>query len=223
VGEATRYADGKSAAEIGPTHPYAVVRTLLRPTDVVLDVGCGSGDAAAYLAPGVAGVDGVEADPARAAVARTRMGVVAEGLVRDGAEFAELRTSYDAVLLLDVVEHVADPGGLLRWCAAKLAPGGRILALVPNSSHASFRLAQLLGRWDYRDTGLFDRDHLRFYNVRTMPALAAHADLREVGRRYFGVQGGKWPRSPRLVALRPNLLAFSVLLVWSRSRDAAPA
>ena len=44
-----------------------------------------------------------------------------------------------------------------------LAPGGRLVASLPNSGHAYFRWNVLCGRFPQHEKGLFDRTHLHFY------------------------------------------------------------
>jgi SAM-dependent methyltransferase len=63
----------------------------------------------------------------------------------------------------DVLEHVRDPKKTMQWLRAQLAPGGRLVASLPNSGHWYFRLTVLRGRFPADDRGLFDRTHLHFY------------------------------------------------------------
>jgi SAM-dependent methyltransferase len=68
---------------------------------------------------------------------------------------------FDLVFLVDVIEHVADPVGLLRLCAAHLAEDGRMLVVTPDASSLA---ARVLGRrwWHYRvaHVGYFDHSSL---------------------------------------------------------------
>ena len=49
-----------------------------------------------------------------------------------------------------------------------LAPDGTMLICVPNVEHWSFLARLLRGDWDYQDTGLLDRAHLRWFTRTTM-------------------------------------------------------
>ena len=75
----------------------------------------------------------------------------------------ELREQYDYILCADILEHLREPALLLRQLAAALAPGGCLIASLPNSGNLWFRLNILFGRFPQDDKGLFDRTHLRFY------------------------------------------------------------
>ena len=74
-----------------------------------------------------------------------------------------LHRRFDYILCADVLEHLRDPLVLLRDCRDRLAPGGSLIASLPNSGHAYFRWNILLGRFPQHDRGLFDRTHLHFY------------------------------------------------------------
>jgi 2-polyprenyl-3-methyl-5-hydroxy-6-metoxy-1,4-benzoquinol methylase len=93
----------------------------------ILDVGCGAGlffDALGRLGH----VEGIESD---------RLSVEQAGHWRSRIHFGELDdtfepdSSFDLILLLDVVEHVDRPGRLLRRAARLLGPNGRIVVTVP--------------------------------------------------------------------------------------------
>jgi SAM-dependent methyltransferase len=70
---------------------------------------------------------------------------------------------FDYIICADVLEHLYDPNILLRDIRAKLAPGGKLIASLPNSGNIYFRANILLGRFPAQDRGLFDRTHLHFY------------------------------------------------------------
>lgn len=70
---------------------------------------------------------------------------------------------FDFIICGDVLEHLRDPPAVLGWLRGLLAPGGRLLASLPNSGHLYFRLNVLIGRFPAHDRGLFDRTHLHFY------------------------------------------------------------
>jgi 2-polyprenyl-3-methyl-5-hydroxy-6-metoxy-1,4-benzoquinol methylase len=84
---------------------------------------------------------------------------------------------FDVIVAADVLEHLKDPLQALRALRAFLRPEGYFVASLPNIAHASVRLALLEGRFDYRDLGLLDRTHLRFFTHQSIALLFDEAEL----------------------------------------------
>src|SRR5690606_30036240 len=95
------------------------------------DLGCGTGQVAASLAPFVARVVAVDESAAMLAAARGRLGGVGNVEVRAGEleslplDDAEL----DAAVVFLVLHYLSDPGAALREVARVLRPGGRVLVV----------------------------------------------------------------------------------------------
>jgi SAM-dependent methyltransferase len=88
------------------------------------------------------------------------------------------RDGFDAVVAVDFIEHLRDPGAFLTDAAATLRPGGRVLVSVPNVAHGSVRLALLAGRFEPEGLGGVGRVPLRFYTAQTLERLVTEAGLR---------------------------------------------
>lgn len=189
----------------------------------VLDLGCSVGQLARHLVAKGCTVVGVELDPEAAVRAREHcesVHVADLDLVDLTALLGEER--FDVVVAADVIEHLRDPGRLLREIAPLLAPGGVLVTTVPNIAHGSARLALLTGRFEYADLGIMDRTHLRFFTRATLTEL-----LRISGFAVAGIDplelpvemGIPYDRSalPRglekLVKKLPDALAYSFLVV----------
>jgi 2-polyprenyl-3-methyl-5-hydroxy-6-metoxy-1,4-benzoquinol methylase len=86
--------------------------------------------------------------------------------------------SLDAILCLDVLEHLVDPWAVVKRLSALLRPGGRLIVSVPNIRNWKFIRGLLFrGDFHYRDSGLLDRTHLRFFVRATAITLAASGGL----------------------------------------------
>ena len=143
----------------------------------VLDVGCWSGATGRFLADiRAATIDGVEPDPAMAEQAARTYRHVHRATIEDAlATLSADRQRYDTLLFLDVLEHLVDPHAVLVASRALLRPGGTALVSLPNVAHWSLRAGLLRGDWTYREHGLLDRTHLRFFTQSTAAELVQEA------------------------------------------------
>lgn len=114
-------------------------------------------------------VDGVEPDPETAESARERLGTVYDGFFPDAVPAG---TKYDCITFLDCLEHMVDPWSALRSAADHLNPGGVVVASIPNIRFApALKTIVQDQEWPWDDGGIFDRTHVRFFTVKTMPRL----------------------------------------------------
>ena len=163
------------ADEANPLHRVAEV---IPEGSRVLDVGAGNGLLARVLAETHAdlAVDGIEPNPYAAEIARPHYRDFRVGYVQDFA--AEIREqAYDYIVLADVIEHVPDPLALMRELRDVAGDRSRIVISTPNVAFGALRIALMRGRFDYVDSGLLERTHLRFFTHRTLLALFAQAGL----------------------------------------------
>ena len=120
----------------------------------LLDVGAGIGLLVREAAAGGYAAVGIE--PSRWLAGRARRAGL--DVFCGVLPHREVSGPFDAVCLIDVIEHVPDPVGLLRSILAVMAPGGRLVIVTPDVK--SF-MARLLGRkwWHFRiaHIGYFDR------------------------------------------------------------------
>ena len=133
----------------------------------------------------------------------------------------------DAIVLGDVLEHLRDPSALLRLVHDSLGPKGRAFISVPNIANVTVRLGLLFGVFEYRDRGILDNTHLRFYTMRTIKR-----QIESAGFRILGVRGssvpvrlivGKWMPEPLLrlgerlltilTRLWKSLFAYQIIIV----------
>ena len=90
---------------------------------------------------------------------------------------AEIPERFDYIIMGDVIEHLLDPWTAIRRLRELLAPGGSIVASIPNVAHISNVHGVLSGRWTYEDSGLLDRTHFRFFTKYEIIKLFEEADL----------------------------------------------
>jgi 2-polyprenyl-3-methyl-5-hydroxy-6-metoxy-1,4-benzoquinol methylase len=141
----------------------------------VLDVGCASGYLAEPLSRRGCSVVGFERDPASAAAAREHCDEMIVGDIENPDDRARIAPGFDAILLGDVLEHLLDPWGALRYLHSLVAPDGIVVASIPNVAAWTVRLRLLRGEFEYTESGLLDRTHLRFFTRATAHELVLGA------------------------------------------------
>jgi len=107
-------------------HFFLYPRLVRHLSGRVLDVGCGIGDFLAYR-PGTVGVD---INPHAVEWCR-QQGFDSRVMEPDRLPFED--GGFDAVVLDNVLEHLAEPGPLLAEIRRVLVPGGRLLVGVPGA------------------------------------------------------------------------------------------
>jgi ubiquinone/menaquinone biosynthesis C-methylase UbiE len=120
---------------------------------VVLDAGCGCGYGAHYLATdGAKQVIGIDVAPEAIEYARRRY--TAENLAFAMADVTTLALpseAIDAVVCLEVFEHVADGERLLAESRRVLKPAGRIIVSTPNKQVFSPGRIEPINPWHVRE------------------------------------------------------------------------
>lgn len=193
---------------------FAPAAQWIKPTDRVLEVGCGFGHFAAALS--CADYLGLEFNPSALAACGERGLAVCDRSVE--AEAERSGAVYDVVCAFQVLEHIKEPAAFLDACARLLRPGGRLILSVPSADsymrHAANDVLNLpphhVTRWsdqclqrledlfplrmlELRHDKLSDGDHRRVY----LKTLITAAYCRE-----------RLGRDPRTVDISPAFLAL---------------
>ncbi len=147
---------------------------------LILDVGCSTGIlGAAIKAKTGAQVFGIEWSEEMANEAIDRIDKVFVGDATEIILRGKLNGYYfDAIIFADVLEHLIDPWVTLSAAATHLNSRGIVIASVPNIRHID-TIYNLVARgyWPYRDRGIHDRTHLRFFTKKNVDELFEHAGL----------------------------------------------
>ncbi len=175
----------------------------------VLDIGCGDG-----LFLSLCKEKGIEAegiDFSDVAVSRcTERGLKAHRVdIATGLPFAD--NAFPVVVALDVLEHVYEPGKLLR--EIKRISSGTVIVGVPNFSSLPARLQVLLG--EVPENNRPHKGHIYWFNWPVLRTMAEKNGLRIVARR----ANAPWERIPligmvsrALAAAFPNLFSLSFII-----------
>jgi 2-polyprenyl-3-methyl-5-hydroxy-6-metoxy-1,4-benzoquinol methylase len=187
----------------------------------VLDLGCAGGYMGEALKRKGCHVVGVDLFPLE--------DVALDGFIRhdlnQGMPPVDLAT-FDYVLLLDVVEHVASPEGFVDALkeAARFAPDLKVLVSTGNIAFVLARLSLLMGRFNYGKRGLLDLTHARLFTFGTLRRLFEQAGFEILAARGapvpfpLAVGDNRLARlllwlNQLLIRVRPQLFAFQAFLV----------
>ncbi len=146
----------------------------------ILDVGCSVGTLGASLKKHFdCQVTGIEYCPDMAQEAHKKLDRVIQGDLNRLNLTQELKTTrFDTIICGDVLEHLINPWSLLQTLRTHLKPSGQMIASLPNIRHwDSLWTIFVKGYWPYRDRGVHDRTHLRFFTKRNVEELFSQANF----------------------------------------------
>jgi 2-polyprenyl-3-methyl-5-hydroxy-6-metoxy-1,4-benzoquinol methylase len=200
----------------------------------VLEIGAGPGSITRVLAERKNRVTALEVDETALPFLKKHVeDVVAADLNRADwpSKFGGAR--FDAVIAADVLEHLVDPWSTLSRMTTLLAPGGSVILSVPHASHATILMCLLLEDVEYRDWGLLDRTHIRFFGLHNLESMVRAAGLKIV-RGEFVVRdprdtefASKWATLPfatrRFLGRQPFAQVYQVVVRCVREEDPRPA
>jgi SAM-dependent methyltransferase len=147
----------------------------------VLDAGCGFATTSERIQQLGNEVTGIEESAVACGVASKRLAHVVQADLQQ-ADLGDAQ--FDVLIFADVLEHVPWPVGVLKKYLRWLAPNGSVIVSLPNVGLWSVRFAHLFGRWEYEETGVLDRTHLRFFTRKSARWLLGECGLTPVKTTY---------------------------------------
>ena len=161
----------------------------------LLDIGCGGGlitEPMARLGAEVTGADAAEGNIRVARLHAEQHGLDVDYRAATAENLAAQGESYDVVLALEIVEHVADPARFVATCAGLLRPGGLLIASTLNRTPQSFAAAIVGAEWIMRWLPRGTHEWGRFITPEELSAMIARAGLVPVDRRGMVFNPLRW-------------------------------
>lgn len=161
----------------------------------ILDIGCGGGllcEPMARLGAEVVGADAAARNIPVAKVHAEKMGLEIDYRLTTAEALAEAGERFDAVLNMEVVEHVTDPQAFLDACAALVRPGGIHVCSTINRNPKSYLMAIIgaehIMRWLPKGT----HEWSKFITPTELFDLLSKAGLEPVDRKGFVFNPLSW-------------------------------
>lgn len=190
----TRQIAAEFDRDLSAAAPFAGLR--------ILDIGCGGGllsEPMARLGADVVGADAAERNIPVAQLHAQQSGLEIDYRHTTAEALAEAGEQFDAILNMEVVEHVSDPLAYLTACRQLLKPGGLQICSTLNRNPKSY-IAAIIGaehvmRWLPKGT----HDWAKFITPDELYDLLRQAGLEPVDRKgfVFNPISWKWSISDR--------------------------
>ena len=155
----------------------------------VLDIGCSAGNLGYSIKNKLnAEVCGIELNRQMADDASKKL----DKVLVDDIETLNLtehfpKKYFDCIIFADILEHLKDPWDVLKNTRNVLSDTGLIIASIPNVRHHSTIINLLIkGYWPYRNRGIHDKTHLRFFTLRNIKEMfeSNGFQLAKISRKY---------------------------------------
>lgn len=172
----------------------------------VLEIGCGSGILANLLSiRKKCRVYCVEKHSRMSCIARNKC-VEMLNIDIEKAELPYESGTFDCIILGNVLEHMQEPSMILANLKEYLSDTGFLIYSVPNIVNWHSRLTILSGKFEYGESGVFDKSHLRFYDLNSAKKLALDSGYRII---WLDVTPSIYLCKERL-----NLLWYRLAVLW---------
>jgi len=175
----------------------------------VLDVGCSDGTLGESIKQHwpKCQVVGMELTQDMGTAAKQKLDQVLIGDIEASAALEPIALErFDTIIFADVLEHLRDPWLMLRKTRPLLSTGGVVITSIPNVRHIDtiYNLV-FRGEWPYRDRGIHDRTHLRFFTRKNIQAMFESEG--------FKIQ--EWRVNYRLIERPHPLNRYARFFAWS--------
>lgn len=147
----------------------------------VLDIGCSIGS----LGEGIkyrnnhAEITGIEIDEKMAEISKEKLDRVISNDI-EKIDFKEyfIPNYFECIIFADILEHIKNPWNVLKKIRDYLNNEGIIIASIPNVKHYTTIINLLFrGYWPYRERGIHDRTHLKFFTLKNIKTMFKNADM----------------------------------------------
>ncbi len=182
----------------------------------ILDIGCASGDLGQQIKrKGSCEVTGI--DISRKSVKEARK-VLDNAMVVDLSQgrLPFKKGQFDIVIFSEVVEHLFNPGVILKEINRILKAGSVLVVTTPNILYWAHRLSFLRGEFKYQKEGPFDEAHIHFFTFNTLLNLVEDSGFKLVKMNNL------YPGSDLLSVIKnmfPGVFAYQLIFLCTKRNE----
>jgi 2-polyprenyl-3-methyl-5-hydroxy-6-metoxy-1,4-benzoquinol methylase len=196
---------------------HKTVLNLVEEESQVLEIGCHTGYFSYWLKRKKCEVVGVDIFGPCLDIANQYLIKSIKGNIEDDLTYYEIEKSkYDVILFMHVLEHLVNPHELLKRFKNLLKQDGKIIICLPNISNWNSRVSIIKGNFNYTESGLMDKTHLRFFNYNTSIEMIEDTGYKVVS--YHGTSKVHFQIIPNLTLIwRANNFFSNMMLKFLKS------
>ena len=185
----------------------AKIESILRAAKAhrVLDAGCGDGNFTASLSEAGFEMSGIDLSDGGVARAKARYPAISFRKVSVYDDFLaafDQAPAFDAIISVEVIEHLYAPRDFIKQAYAALKPGGLLILTTPYWGYLKNLLLALINRIDRYHTALWDGGHIKHWSYATLSQLG-----RDHGFQFESFHGTKG---------RPPFLWSGMIMVFRK-------
>ncbi|UCH12664.1 MAG: class I SAM-dependent methyltransferase [Candidatus Omnitrophota bacterium] len=189
---------------------YKTILDFIGSNKTILDVGCSVGNLGILLKQRNNKMTGVDINKACTETAKEVYDELIIGDIESEVTRTKIDKKFDVIIYSETLEHLKEPQDIL--CSQKqfIQKDGFMVVVVPNVAFWRNRFLMFLGNWDYKEEGILDKTHLRFYTLKTIKELISRAGytIVEVKILFHKKRGLNFLKS-LLVAILPGLFGLT--------------
>jgi 2-polyprenyl-3-methyl-5-hydroxy-6-metoxy-1,4-benzoquinol methylase len=168
-----------------------IINFLPEKIDRVLEVGCGTGETLSFIKSQYknATTVGIELTEGAAALAVHKVDFI-KNIDVEKTNYTTGLGEFDLILLLDVLEHLRDPWEVLKSLVKNnLSINGTVITSIPNARNHALLFNLFAGSFDYKNSGVLDKTHLRFFTKNGMFRMMEDAGLTIIKHKPTNLDG----------------------------------
>lgn len=151
----------------------------------VLDVGCANGRLGGEIKKKGHSVWGVDISTDAIQKAQQVLDGVFEFDIQSTWPGNLLEDNFDVILMSELLEHVFNPVEVLKNATKHLKSGGYIIITTPNFMTWTNRLRFIFGDFNYKDQGMFDFGHIRWFTYSYLKKTLEDSSLEIVEEKHI--------------------------------------